>query len=204
MLNLGKLFCVLSAPSDDGGTGGDSTGDNQTGDQTSTTDAQDKEKAGKDHTSGINTMTAEQLRVEFVKLKEANSHLLGIHTEMKTKAEKREKAELEAKNKALEEQGKYKELYEKAIGDFEKTKSRGDVLETALKGYYEEAAKELPDNLMALIPENDPVENKLAWITKFRSNGLLNIDKKKTGGDGSPPAGSDPLGTFEDRFKKKR
>lgn len=112
--------------------------------------------------------------------------LLKIHNEMKTKAERRAAEEEAAKQKALEEQGKFKELYEKNNADLEEIKPKLEKYENALKTFLESQIKNLPENLKSIMPDGDPVE-QMNWITKAISAGLV---EKKSPGDGSPKGGA--------------
>jgi ribonucleoside-triphosphate reductase len=198
---LSNMLCAIYfASPDDGSGGGDHSTGTGAGDQTGDQDAQEKGKDGKDHTSGTDNRTREEILAELLKSEEDRKHLLKVHDEMKKKAEKQAKAEAEAKKKALEEQGKYKELYETDHNELEKLKTRATTLETALQAYYNEEAKDLPDNIKQLITETDPVETKLATLTKFKAAGILDSKSK---GDGSPPAGGKEKATLLDLFKNK-
>lgn len=143
-------------------------------------------KKGEQKEPTSDNRSKEEILAELLKTREEKVHLHKVHEEMKKKAEKQAKAEEEAKKKALEEQGKFKELYEADHNELEKLKARTVEMEAALKAYYDAEIESIPDNIKSLISEKDPVEKRLTTLAGFKKAGLL-TDKKKPG-DGSPAA----------------
>jgi len=78
-----------------------------------------------------------------------------------------------AQQKALEEQNKYKELYESLKPKAE----RHDTLESVMSEYYEAELKEVPEDKRDLIPEGS-IENRLKWIKQAKGKGLFSTEAK--------------------------
>lgn len=106
--------------------------------------------------------------------------------EMRAKFEERSAAEEKAKQAALKDQGKFKELYEAAAPKVEQLTRYEAVINKILDAEL----KNVPESLKGLIPEGDPV-SKLDWIAKAREAGAFTPAKPAAkGGDGSPPPGN--------------
>lgn len=177
----------------------DSTGG--AGDQTGDTSSQDKGAPGQTSSGEKSTAT------DFEKIKADYEHLLSVHTEMKSKLQKREEEEKAKTEKALKEQGKYKELYEATLSEkdtftkeLEAVKAEREELAAALDGYLNTELQAIPDNFRNLIPEGNAAK-KLAWIANAKTEGLFTSGPRKKGDD-SPPAGGKGVKTLEDYFRK--
>jgi hypothetical protein len=95
-------------------------------------------------------------------------------------AKQADKAAEAARAKALEEQGKYKELAEAAqgkVGELEPYKERAERLEAVLSKRWDAEKPGVPDYILPLL-EKMPVDERLDYVTENR---------EKWGGKSGPP-----------------
>jgi hypothetical protein len=78
-----------------------------------------------------------------------------------------------SEQKALEEQNKFKELYE----GLKPKAERHDLLESTLTEYYEAEIKDIPADKVDLIPEGS-IESRLKWVKQAKVKGLFGEQAK--------------------------
>lgn len=80
---------------------------------------------------------------------------------------KKLKGELDSvRNSHLEEQGKYKELYEAQKSDYDSLKTKVDSYESFMSQTVEDAKAKLPENVLKLFPGSASPQEQLAWINE--------------------------------------
>jgi hypothetical protein len=123
-------------------------------------------------------------RADLDKLQADLDNFKRIEEERKGKEKKRQEA-------LLQEQGKYKDLYDAAQKEVETMKARLEKLDLAAKSMLEEEMKELPEDFdKTLIPNVDDYD-KVTWLRKAK--GLIGKKVEPRKGDGTPPAGGEPF-----------
>ena len=98
------------------------------------------------------------------------------------KTAKLEKTQADKDAKHLEDQGKFKELYEgsKAKADMV------DEMSTAVQEMYDNAVKGISEDQLSLVPDL-PIHKKLTWVSNAKAKGMLTDTEKKP----------DPVKTFD-------
>jgi archaellum component FlaC len=101
----------------------------------------------------------------------------------------------EAERKAQEEQGKFKELYEKTTSEFttfkeqyEQVEARAKQLESVIQSLLETKLSVIDEQYHDLIPSNLTPEEKLAWIDKAEQKGLFGKKSQTPIGEGTNPS----------------
>jgi len=103
------------------------------------------------------------------------------------------KAQEEAGKKTLEEQNKFKELYEA-----EKVKASAfEEVSTSLQEFYSQETKDLTDEQKALIPDL-PIHKKLTWVKKAREAGVLGAKTKEAAASAKPSSTAVPSPASDD------
>jgi hypothetical protein len=192
----------------DGGGAGDGTSPKGGGEGGKTTPGADPGQGGKtpQDKAGADSKTTEpplpddpaQLKALLAQERAEKAHLLGTHTEMKTKYEQREAAETKAREENLKKQGEFQKLLEEQTPKYEAATAAVKRYEEILGRYLEVELKAVPENLKALMPEGDPAV-KLDWIAKAKAAGTIAAGASaapKKPGDGSPPPGGSTAATM--------
>jgi hypothetical protein len=174
-------------------TGGDATG--QTSQQQSVTG-----QSQTTQTSENKDFTLEQAKEQIAKMTADFQHMLTVHNEMKTKFDKKLEAEKVAATKALEEQGKFKELYESTKGDHESLKSTVERQNTVISKLLEAEMAKVPEKFKTIIPQGDAI-SQLEWIAQARNAGVFEA-KQQQSGDGTPPPAKGSDSGFMSIYKK--
>ena len=113
--------------------------------------------------------------------KEDHDRLLQTHLEMKAKWEKREKEETARAEKALMEQGKFKELYDSTAKNMAEITPKFEKMQKTIQGLLDAEMKSIPENMKGLVPSGD-ILDQLDWISKAKASGLFG----GTGGTQTP------------------
>jgi muconolactone delta-isomerase len=140
-------------------------------------------------TSEQTDVTLEQAKDQIAKMKAEYEHMLTVHQEMKTKYDRKVKAEEEAARKALEEQGKFRELYEGIHHEHETLKALAEKQTAVIAALRDAELQHIPEKFKAIIPQGDPV-NQLEWIAQARKAGVFEVTRQS--GDGTPPPATKP------------
>lgn len=196
------LTNILLSPDGAQGGSGKTTTNSKVGDQTEafagTSDSgaksQDKGDSQKT-TGGADTSVQDELN----KLKANYDNLLTVHNEMKAKTERREEEQRRATERSMQEQGKFKELYEAQTKELETLRPTVGQYEKAIQSYLDSELKELSPHLKDLIPEGN-VLTRLEWVTKAKKAGVISPTAK---GDGAPPPSRDkPISSWTSIYKR--
>lgn len=118
-------------------------------------------------------------RAEYNKLQADLLNFKRIEEERKVKEKKRQE-------ELLKEQGKYRELYEKAQADSDGMRARLEKLDGVMKGMLEDEMKGLPEDFdKTLIPNGEPYD-QLVWLKKAKA--VIIPQSRERRGDGTPAA----------------
>ncbi|MEA3227211.1 MAG: hypothetical protein U9Q07_14775 [Planctomycetota bacterium] len=176
------------------GGGGSQTSDPTDGaeDQTGTPPSPDQgDKSGQTSSGTIESQLA-AMKADY-------DHLLQTHSEMKTKWDKQKKAEDTAKQNALKEQGKFKDLYEEDHTHLETLKPKVERYEGVINRLLETELEGLSDEMKTLIPDGDP-DKRLDWVVNAKKAGVFSQGTRAQGDNTPSPDGGEKPKTLEDLF----
>jgi hypothetical protein len=115
------------------------------------------------NTTGQGTDTTWTLDAALAEIKKLRAEAAGYRRE-KTAAEK---ARETAEQAALTEQGKFKELFEKAqpkIADYDSLKERYDAMVAHIQEMNDRRIAAIPDSMKSLVPDYDDPQRLAAWL----------------------------------------
>jgi len=116
-------------------------------------------------------------RAEYNKLQADLDNFKRIEDERKVKEKKRQE-------ELLKEQGKFRELYEKAQADGDGMRARLEKLDGVMKVMLEEEMKGLPEDFdKTLIPNGEPYD-QVVWLKKAKA--VIVPQSRERRGDGTP------------------
>lgn len=164
------------------GDGGGSSGDGGGGDgkgSGSSSDNGGKGQGGDDGKGKGDGKTPDP--VPYDRFKEVNDQLAAA----KEREQKRAKEDDEARQKKLQEDGKFQDIIKELTPQAERAKA----LEKTLETYLDAEMKDIPEARRSLIPEGLSVEQKLEYIAKNRKllhgDGKRNVNTSTSPGEGS-------------------
>ncbi len=134
-------------------------------------------------------------------LAEARKEAAKYRTELRRLEAEREAREREA----AEKQGEYQSLYEREkarAAELEPHRERAERLEAALASHVKDLARDLPEDLRALMPDA-PAETQLEWIGKARK-AAAKLTEQRTPGTPSGPKGNGSVNGAADQSAIER
>jgi archaellum component FlaC len=147
---------------------------------------------------GVNIDTsapAQQQNSEVMIPKHRFDEVNNKYKEVKAQLDAILEQQAEAERKAQEEQGKFKELYEKTASEFtmfkeqyEQVEARAKQLESVIQSLLETKLSAIDEQYHDLIPDNLTPEEKLAWIDKAEQKGLFGKKAQTPIGEGTNPS----------------
>jgi hypothetical protein len=135
-------------------------------------------------------------------LKEARAEAAKYRTELR-KVEAEREAERQRK---AEEAGEFQRLYEtekQQRQEVEARAARAEALETALTAHVKELARDLPEDLRALMPEASP-DVQLEWLTRARKAAAKLTEQRTPGTPPGPKGNGTVTPTTPDLVAQKR
>lgn len=129
-------------------------------------------------------MTPEEMKAHIEKLETQNKELLTETIERRHKLKKLEQDREDSEKKRLEEESKFKELYEGSKPKLERLKGLEDTFTKLLDAEI----SSIPDDKRDLIPQFESVEKRYEWLMTAKSKGIFAAPKKDEGKKTNPPS----------------
>lgn len=157
-------------------------------------DQAEKEPEGKSANSSAETQNTEEKTVPYSRFQEVNSNFNAMKNELaalKAAEEKRQADSEAAKKKQLEEQEKFKELYEASESEKATAAEKLELLNVKVESMTKaleaqwEAQKELIPELYRDLVGAMPIEQRIEWLS---ANSEKLSEKEK--GNGTPRGGA--------------